>query len=139
MKNPYMTHIILGTSKTDKFIMSAVISKRFKNYMPTLVSCITVLPAAVKLSNLKEGLHCGLLEYSSTSHTHFIAHVKISIGAAGKYFIFSSKINVKVILLAGIHETICDRILENHPYGHTRIFKFIMVLVTAENTFQVFL
>ena len=33
-------------------------------------------------------------------------HAKVSISAAGKYFIFSSKINVIVILLAGIYETI---------------------------------
>jgi len=74
--------------------------------MPTLVSCITVLPAAVKPSNLKEGQHCGLLEYSSTSYTYFIAHAKVSIDVAGKYFIFSSKINVIVISLAGFYETI---------------------------------
>ena len=48
--------------------------------MPTLVSCITVLSAAVKPFNLKEGLHCGLLEYSSASYTHFIAYAKVSIG-----------------------------------------------------------
>ena len=54
MKNPenlYDAHIILGTSKTDKFIMSAVISKRFKNYMPSLVSNITVLPTGVGTSS----------------------------------------------------------------------------------------
>jgi len=51
MKNPENlcdVHVNLGKSKTDKFITSAVISKRFKDYMPSLVSYITVLPAAVK-------------------------------------------------------------------------------------------
>ena len=57
--------------------MSAVISKRFKDYMPSLVSYITILPAAVKPSNLKDSVHCSLLEYSNTSYTHFIAHAKV--------------------------------------------------------------
>jgi len=80
MKNPenlYDAHIILVTSNTDIFIMSAVISKRFKDYMPSLVSYITVLSAAVKPSNLKDSVHCRLLEYSNTSYTHFIAHAKV--------------------------------------------------------------
>ena len=34
--------------------MSTVISKRFKDYIPSLVSYIAVLPAAVKPSNLKD-------------------------------------------------------------------------------------
>jgi len=58
--------------------MSAVndISKRFKDYMPSLVSYITVLLAVVKPSNLKGSVHCGLLEYSNTSYTRFISHAK---------------------------------------------------------------
>jgi len=50
---------------------------------------LTVLPAAVKPSNLKEGLLYGLLEYSSTgtSYTHFIAQAKVLIGAAGISFL----------------------------------------------------
>ena len=118
MKNPedlYDAHIILGTSKIDKFIMSAIISKRFKDYMPSLVSYITALPAAVKPSNLKDSVHCRLL-FSNTSYTRFIAHAKVWIGTARKYCIFSSKNNSFiiinssmhkiVILLAGIYETI---------------------------------
>ena len=57
--------------------MFAVINKRsrFKDYMPSLVSYITVLPAVVKPSNLKDSVHCGNLILAIA--TRFIAHAKV--------------------------------------------------------------
>ena len=57
--------------------MSVVISKTFKDYIPSLVSYITALPAAVKPSQLQDSVHCRLLPYCNTSYARFVAHAKV--------------------------------------------------------------